>query len=178
VFCSEVIYEQSCSGWDQSISTRSSLWMQSIRDRVGGGGETGLRHPPQQHMQFANLLRLALKLVPVAVQPVYVADTMHSWCKVRTDPVKDRLRCWRPGVSPDDDVVLGTVALRHRQNQLRLVPVLTVTQPATTNVLRHQIFIRLLSASLYFSKRGAYWDRLCRDVVGCHARALLPNGAS
>ena len=29
-----------------------------------------------------------------------------------------------------------------------------------------------LSASLYFSKRGAYWDRLCRDVVGCHARAL------
>jgi len=44
----------------------------------GGGGETGLRHPPQQHMQFANLLRLALKLVPVAVQPVYVADTMHS----------------------------------------------------------------------------------------------------
>ena len=39
-----------------------------------------------------------------------------------------------------------------------------------------------LSASLYFSKRGAYWDRLCRDVVGrwlvgCHARALWPNGA-
>ena len=38
-----------------------------------------------------------------------------------------------------------------------------------------------LSASLYVSKRGAYWDRLCRDVVGrwlvgwslvgCHARA-------
>ena len=24
----------------------------------------------------------------------------------------------------------------------------------------------LLSASLYFSKRVAYWDRLCRDVVG------------
>jgi len=23
-----------------------------------------------------------------------------------------------------------------------------------------------LSASLYFSKRGAYWDRLCRDVAG------------
>ena len=34
----------------------------------------------------------------------------------------------------------------------------------------------LLSASLYFSKRGAY--RLCRDVVGCYARALWPNGAS
>ena len=26
--------------------------------------------------------------------------------------------------------------------------------------------VLLLSASLYFSKRGAYWDRLCRDVVG------------
>ena len=52
-----------------------------------------------------------------------------------------------------------------------------------------------LSASLYFSKRGAYWDRLYRDVVGrcslvgwslvgwslvvgCHARALWPNGVS
>ena len=38
--------------------------------------------------------------------------------------------------------------------------------------------VAFLSASLYFSKRGAYWDRLCRDVVGCHARALWPNGAS
>ena len=45
-----------------------------------------------------------------------------------------------------------------------------------------------LSASLNVSKRGTYWDRLCRDVVGwfvvgwfvvgCHARALWPNGAS
>jgi len=39
--------------------------------------------------------------------------------------------------------------------------------------------VYFLSASLYVSKRGAYWDRLCRDwslvgwlVVGCHARAL------
>ena len=44
--------------------------------------------------------------------------------------------------------------------------------------------VYFLSASLYVSKRGAYWDRLCRDVVGrwlvvgCHARALWPNGAS
>ena len=42
----------------------------------------------------------------------------------------------------------------------------------------------LLSASLYFSKRGAYWDRLCRDVVGrwlvgwLSRAALWPNGAS
>ena len=47
---------------------------------------------------------------------------------------------------------------------------------------RECIIYILLSASLYVSKRGAYWDRLCRDVVGwlvgCHARALWPNGAS
>jgi len=46
-----------------------------------------------------------------------------------------------------------------------------------------QSWREFLSASLYFSKRGAYWDRLCRDVVGrwlvgCHARALWPTGAS
>jgi len=45
------------------------------------------------------------------------------------------------------------------------------------------LLMNFLSASLYFSKRGSYWDRLCRDVVGrwlvgCHARALWPNGAS
>jgi len=50
------------------------------------------------------------------------------------------------------------------------------------------LLLVLLSASLYVSKRGAYWDRLCRDVVrwslvgwlvvGCHACALWPNGAS
>ena len=33
------------------------------------------------------------------------------------------------------------------------------------------IIIILLSASLYFRKRGAYWDRLCRDVVGWLSRA-------
>jgi len=31
---------------------------------------------------------------------------------------------------------------------------------------RMWIYDQFLSASLYFSKRGAYWDRLCRDVVG------------
>ena len=31
--------------------------------------------------------------------------------------------------------------------------------------------VQFLSASLYFSKRGAYWDRLCRDVVGWLSRA-------
>jgi len=48
---------------------------------------------------------------------------------------------------------------------------------------KQSITVWFLSASLYVSKRGAYWDRLCRDVVGrwlvgCHARALWPNGAS
>ena len=57
---------------------------------------------------------------------------------------------------------------------------------ALTDILCQLMFTMFgfLSVSLYFSKRGAYWDRLCRDVVGrwslvgCHARALWPNGAS
>jgi len=32
-------------------------------------------------------------------------------------------------------------------------------------------YVSFLSASLYFSKRCAYWDRLCRDVVGWLSRA-------
>jgi len=32
--------------------------------------------------------------------------------------------------------------------------------------LMMMMILILLSASLYVSKRGAYWDRLCRDVVG------------
>jgi len=57
-------------------------------------------------------------------------------------------------------------------------------QCAQGEVCLTPLLLLLLSASLYFSKRGAYWDRLCRDVVGrwslvgCHARALWPNGAS
>jgi len=36
-----------------------------------------------------------------------------------------------------------------------------------------------LSASLYVSKRGAYWDRLCRDVVGCWSLVVTRvHGAS
>jgi len=58
----------------------------------------------------------------------------------------------------------------------------TSKPPPLTNFTQ----VWFLSASLYFSKRGAYWDRLCSDVVGwlvgwlvgCHARALWPNGAS
>jgi len=37
---------------------------------------------------------------------------------------------------------------------------------ASHNNFRHFISAQFLSASLYVSKRGAYWDRLCRDVVG------------
>jgi len=65
--------------------------------------------------------------------------------------------------------------VNHRQVTVRsLVPtVIDLTMTKAT----------FLSASLYFSKIGAYWDRLCRDVVGrwlvgCHARALWPNDAS
>ena len=34
------------------------------------------------------------------------------------------------------------------------------------NITACMRLLSFLSASLYFSKRGAYWDRLCRDVVG------------
>jgi len=45
--------------------------------------------------------------------------------------------------------------------------------------LRKLFFFYFLSASLYFSKRGAYIGCVVTSmVVGCHARALLPNGAS
>ena len=60
----------------------------------------------------------------------------------------------------------------------------TVTQCSCVSAINYKSLWRaIISASLYFSKRGAYWDRLCRDVVGrwlvgCHARALWPNGAS
>ena len=45
---------------------------------------------------------------------------------------------------------------------------ITAMLQAMPHTLRgHKIHLTsLLSASLYFSKRGAYWDRLCRDVVG------------
>ena len=37
---------------------------------------------------------------------------------------------------------------------------------AYSTFLVSSLLLTLLSASLYVSKRGAYWDRLCRDVVG------------
>ena len=42
------------------------------------------------------------------------------------------------------------------------------TRPTTFehSVIKPQLKASFLSASLYFSKSGAYWDRLCRDVVG------------
>jgi len=55
---------------------------------------------------------------------------------------------------------------------------LTNVNKARVAIMHNLLEFWFLSASLYFSKRGAYWDRLCRDVVGCHARALWPNGAS
>jgi len=57
------------------------------------------------------------------------------------------------------------------------IKLLRVNYRGYLHVLKYLLLL-LLSASLYFSKRGAYWDRLCRDVVGCQRRALWPNGAS
>jgi len=39
--------------------------------------------------------------------------------------------------------------------------------PLTDNQIpKYRKSVWFLSSSLYVSKRGAYWDRLCRDVVG------------
>jgi len=58
----------------------------------------------------------------------------------------------------------------------------SMSPPISDVIHRLEFYLLLLSlsASLYFSKRGAYWDRLwCRwSLVGCHARELWPNGAS
>ena len=41
-----------------------------------------------------------------------------------------------------------------------------VDEHCASTQVRLTASIVILSASLYFSKRGAYWDRLCSDVVG------------
>ena len=102
------------------------------------------------------------------------------------------------GSSTGDD--LWTFKDRRRRRDLREIS-RTTTLPLSTSSCDiwlhmpihsarcwHSSSIAYLSASLYVSKRGAYWDRLCRDVVGwliigcwlfgCHAHALWPNGAS
>ena len=54
----------------------------------------------------------------------------------------------------------------HRSNADRYVCWLTSTEEVDDIGLYMKIKNAFLSASLYVSKRGAYWDRLCRDVVG------------
>ena len=49
-------------------------------------------------------------------------------------------------------------------------PLGTLASPFFLNFFNF-FLLSFLSASLYFSKRGAYWDRLCRDVVGWLSRA-------
>ena len=65
-----------------------------------------------------------------------------------------------------NDVIFSSSSVSVSDNCKQMITVWIFT----TNVL-----LTLLSASLYVSKRGAYWDRLCRDVVG---RCLLVVGWS
>ena len=44
-------------------------------------------------------------------------------------------------------------------------------QSGLSIIIQNSTCKQLLSASLYVSKRGTYWDRLCRDVVGWLSRA-------
>jgi len=55
----------------------------------------------------------------------------------------------------------------HGQNiNLPVCVCLCVRHTLSVNSTTGQTPQRILSASLYVSKRGAYCDRLCRDVVG------------
>jgi len=62
-------------------------------------------------------------------------------------------------------------SIRYRGRVRGSEPTLAAGQLFSSSQLHYQttqtvLVLVFLSASLYFSKRGAYWDRLCRDVVG------------
>ena len=57
----------------------------------------------------------------------------------------------------------------HKLRPSKTMTVITTSEVTTYSGI--EMCLVLLSASLYFSKRGAYWDRLCRDVVGWLSRA-------
>jgi len=61
--------------------------------------------------------------------------------------------------------VLARTATGFQHLSYRIILTLLVMQINIRFLLLHELRI-LLSASLYVSKRGAYLDRLCRDVVG------------
>ena len=69
-------------------------------------------------------------------------------------------------------VALCYVDVDHSVNNRPVKRLASVTRlPSAFYIVPHAgwnygIVTPFLSASLYFSKRGAYWDRLCRDVVG------------
>ena len=86
--------------------------------------------------------------------------------------------------SPDVDILVlfqsSVPDLRHRCNHGKPTSVICNCLTGLVNIyLIYSMFIILicktsalcsdstfLSTSLFVSKRGAYWDRLCRDVVG------------
>ena len=123
--------------------------------------------------------------------------TQQFKCCMCTARRAGALPCWNTKSLPDTLRIASMTTLWRREaaskKSLRDVTrilcfVTTMNLPRALQVystvfVKKCMRLHFLSASLYFSKRGAYWDRLCRDVVGrwlvgCHARALWPNGAS
>ena len=62
------------------------------------------------------------------------------------------------------ETILTCFALAVKQNWAQPVSQFSILILVLPHI--HLIILILLSASLYVSKRGAYSDRLCRDVVG------------
>ena len=119
----------------------------------------------------------------------YYQGFLQAIQRVSSDLVRDfGLHKILSGLSWNRCQVWPPISNIHTETQWHILQILYILDLFTCNCKYHVIHnrtLRILSASLYFSKRGAYWDRLCRDVVGrwslvcCHARALWPiNGAS
>ena len=80
------------------------------------------------------------------------------------------------GLSATAELLVSTFVFNPNEREhrtCRIQPISAAVLPSSERFwnkrctfCERQSLLLFLSASLYFSKRGAYWDRLCRDVVG------------
>ena len=120
--------------------------------------------------------RLMMMMIIIIIITFYIA---MRWTSITQELVRARRRLQQrnlPGGGTSDD---------QGEQNLTLVMVIIIVifvvcqSPAFGNQLLDYLIgdeqyacgkvsstLLFLSASLYVSKRGAYWDRLCRDVVG------------
>ena len=117
-----------------------------------------------------------LRLTPIATQPSAVSVfLLQDGPKVRkksnfwlflafTSPISQ----WPLKIEACKQRMYGLVFDPHCRNPVKCVPrgkaIWNANGGFVSVLLTH--LLTFISASLYVSKRGAYWDRLCRDVVG------------